>query len=75
MQFRGQHIIIVLDNAGGIDASVKDKLFEPYVTTKASHDGIGLYISKTIIEQEMKASLKAESNSKMTQFIITFSKE
>jgi two-component system nitrogen regulation sensor histidine kinase NtrY len=42
--------ISVTDNGGGIPAELQDKLFEPSFTTKSSGMGLGLAISKRIIE-------------------------
>lgn len=54
-----QNQIKVSDNAGGIPPQYIHKIFEPYFSTKAKSDGIGLYIAKTIIEKEMGGSLTA----------------
>jgi two-component system sensor kinase FixL len=40
----------VSDNGPGLTPDVQDRLFEPFVTTKASGMGLGLSISKTILE-------------------------
>ncbi|VGO22393.1 GAF domain-containing sensor histidine kinase [Pontiella sulfatireligans] len=41
--------IIVADNGGGIDASVRDKVFSPFITTKARGFGLGLPIAKRAV--------------------------
>lgn len=42
--------VIVKDNGSGIPESVKDKIFDPYFTTKSSGTGLGLAMTKKIIE-------------------------
>ncbi len=46
----GPVCVSVLDQGPGIDSHVRDQLFFPFVTTKAEGMGLGLAISKSIIE-------------------------
>ncbi len=61
----------VCDNAGGIDPSVKDKLGQPYVTTKSKNGtGLGLYMSIIIVNKHLGGRLYWESNSVGSCFYI-----
>ena len=53
--------IFIYDNGRGMDESILDKIFEPYFTTKeqGKGTGIGLHISRIIILDHMKGSIKA----------------
>jgi two-component system, NtrC family, sensor kinase len=53
-------VISILDNAGGIKENIINKIFDAYFTTKESTGGtgIGLNISKSIIEKHMNGKLK-----------------
>ncbi|MEP2722572.1 PAS domain S-box protein [Roseibium sp.] len=42
--------VLVTDNGPGIDSDVADKLFQPFITTKRTGMGVGLSISRTIVE-------------------------
>jgi len=47
---RGEVAVIVMDTGGGISEEVADNLFEPFATTKANGRGIGLAVSKRILD-------------------------
>ena len=65
-------IIIIKDNAGGIEEKNLEQIFDPYYSTKDSSKGtgLGLYISKLIIERNMGGDLSVSNNSEGAVFKI-----
>ena len=63
-------IIEVIDKAGGIKLDNINKVFEPYFTTKDNGTGIGLYMSKMIIQKDFNGDLMVENVENGAKFII-----
>ncbi|MGM0623877.1 MAG: PAS domain-containing sensor histidine kinase, partial [Campylobacterota bacterium] len=69
--------ISIEDSGGGVDEKILSRIFEPYFTTKENGKGtgIGLHMSKTIIEQHMDASMRAYNCNEGLCTEITFSSD
>jgi len=68
-----KHIkIYISDNGGGIDEKIIHSIFEPYFSTKGKNGtGLGLYMSKMIIEKELEGSLSVTNISEGALFTLT----
>jgi two-component system nitrogen regulation sensor histidine kinase NtrY len=69
----GHRVVIAIeDNGAGIDPSVRDQLFEPYVTTKKGQGGtgLGLAIAWRIVH-EHDGTLTVETSPEGTRFDVT----
>ncbi|MDD2790423.1 MAG: HAMP domain-containing sensor histidine kinase [Sulfurimonas sp.] len=77
--FEDTHNIFVSieDNAQGIEQSNLDKIFDPYFTTKhkTGGTGMGLYISKMIMNSSFGGDILVKNSSKGAKFILKISKE
>jgi len=63
--------ITVEDNAGGIQKDILKRIYEPYFTTKEGNSGIGLYMSKMIVERNMNGILSTNNTPQGAQFILS----
>jgi PAS domain S-box-containing protein len=68
----GKTVLTISDNAGGIAPDIMERIFDPYFTTKGPDKGtgIGLFMSKTIIEKNMNGSLTARNTEEGAEFRI-----
>ena len=64
--------ISIFNNCGNIDEKIIEKIFEPYFTTKFENQGtgIGLYMTKVIVEKNMRGKIEAKNLNDGVEFII-----
>jgi len=68
----GRSVVLVNDNAGGIGEPILERIFDLYFTTKESGlgTGIGLFMAKIIIEQNMGGRLTVRNAGHGAEFRI-----
>ncbi len=73
----GEVVICLRDSGPGIPNEIKDKIFEPFFSTKATGKGTGLGLSVSYgIMKDHRGEIKVESKpGKGTTFILTFPKK
>jgi len=56
-------VVKIFDNAGGVPDTIKEKIFDPYFTTKykSQGTGIGLFMSKKIITQHFNGTIDVQN--------------
>ena len=64
----------IKDNEPGIKPKILNKIFEPYFSTKDEGTGLGLYLSKMIIEKSFQGDLDVKSSQEGTTFCIKIEK-
>lgn len=66
-------VVKIKDNGEGIPKDILNKIFEPYFTTRSGEEGtgLGLYLSKVIIEEHMNGYINVQNTDDGTEFKIT----
>jgi signal transduction histidine kinase len=67
-------VIVIEDNGGGIPKELQDKLFQPYFTTKSSGTGLGLPMTKNLIENSDGAIWFKTKEGEGSQFFVRLPK-
>lgn len=64
--------ITIADNAGGVAPEIIDKIFDPYFTTrhKSQGTGLGLYMTRMILESKLKGRVVVSNTAEGAQFQI-----
>ena len=65
-------VVKISDNGGGVHGSNIQKIFEPYFSTKESGLGIGLYMSKMIVEKNMQGLISVSNGRNGAIFWLDF---
>jgi len=64
--------ISVEDDGPGIDPQVQSKIFDPYYSTKQDSMGLGLYMSRLIVEKHLGGTIEVESPGQGVRFVLRF---
>lgn len=76
LQEENHYVILVQDNAGGVPSDIQDKIFYSSFSTKLDKEGtgLGLYMSKIIIEEHCNGSLSVSNDDNGAVFKIVLYK-
>ena len=74
-KLKGSYVVITVTDMGrGIDTEDRDKLFTPFYSTKKTGMGLGLFISRQIVEDYFAGTITLDPSSKQTTFIVSLAK-
>jgi len=62
--------ILIIDNGCGIDDKDREYLFDPYYSTKEKGNGLGLYMSRTLIKDKMNGKIYFKDTKDVTTLAI-----
>lgn len=68
-------VILIIDNGCGIREKDKAHLFEPYYSSKENGNGLGLYMSRILIEDKMNGKIYFKENMPFTTLAIELPKK
>jgi len=60
----------ISDNGGGVPEQYLERIFEPYFSTRPSGTGIGLYMSRQIVEQSLEGRILARNTRDGAEFTV-----
>ncbi|KAB0670242.1 hypothetical protein F6V30_08790 [Oryzomonas sagensis] len=68
----GATVVTIADNGGGVPEEIMARIFDPYFTTKGPHQGtgVGLFMSRSIIEKNMGGELTVRNTDEGAEFRI-----
>jgi signal transduction histidine kinase len=69
----GQVVVRLMDTGDGIPMTIRKRIFDPFFTTKSQGAGLGLSISRTILEKHHATITCDSQEGKGTTFTIRFS--
>ena len=65
-------IVSVEDDGEGIDPVTLSKIFDPYYSTKQESMGLGLYMSRLIVEKHLGGRIEVKSLNRGVRFVLRF---
>ena len=67
--------ILIVDNGCGIEDKDREYLFDPYYSTKEKGNGLGLYMSRTLIKDKMNGKIYFKDTPDITTLVIELPKK